>query len=324
MNYRHHYHAGNYADVFKHILLLELVRAMQRKEKGFLYLDTHAGRGGYDLTMPSVLPDGRTREPEHPAGIGRLWDVDGLPAAVNDYLDLVKRFNERRGATGAELQFYPGSPWIVKMLLRPQDRMTLCEFRPDDAEALDFEFAREAGVKVLAMDGYTGLKAQLPPAEKRALVLIDPPFESKGEFADIERGVTEALRRLPGAVCAIWYPITERAPTAGLRQDVGRTRNAGALCGTGHRRRKLGAAHERLRPARAQSAVAHRRGIPCSLAGADRTPARGCRRRQRVRLAGAGEVSRPSSGGSIVGACLQAITTRAGSHRKNQAMIAGE
>lgn len=220
MNYRHHYHAGNYADVFKHILLLELVRAMQRKEKGFLYLDTHAGRGGYDLTMPSVLPDGRTREPEHPAGIGRLWDVDGLPAAVNDYLDLVKRFNERRGATGAELQFYPGSPWIVKMLLRPQDRMTLCEFRPDDAEALDFEFAREAGVKVLAMDGYTGLKAQLPPAEKRALVLIDPPFESKGEFADIERGVTEALRRLPGAVCAIWYPITERAPTAGLRQTL--------------------------------------------------------------------------------------------------------
>jgi 23S rRNA (adenine2030-N6)-methyltransferase len=224
MNYRHHYHAGNYADVFKHVLLLQLIRAMQRKAKGFLYLDTHAGRGGYDLTVPSVLPDGREREPEHPAGIGRLWGVGGLPEAVNDYLALVARFNERKGAapaqtaeggesTGPELQFYPGSPWVARFLLRPQDRMALCELRPDDAEALDFEFAREAGVKVLALDGYTGLKAQLPPPEKRALVLIDPPFESKGEFTDIERGVGEALRRLPGAVVAIWYPITERART---------------------------------------------------------------------------------------------------------------
>lgn len=213
MNYRHHYHAGNYADVFKHVLLLLLIRAMQRKEKGFLYLDTHAGRGGYDLAVPSILPDGRTREPEHPAGIGRLWDAAELPAALNDYLALVRRFNERRGEVGTELKFYPGSPWIAKLLLRPQDRMALCELRPDDAEALDFDFARETGVKVLAMDGYTGLKAQLPPPEKRALVLIDPPFETKAEFADIQRGVTDALRRLPGAVVAVWYPLTERART---------------------------------------------------------------------------------------------------------------
>ena len=213
MNYRHHYHAGNYADVFKHVLLLLLIRAMQRKEKGFLYLDTHAGRGGYDLAVPSILPDGRTREPEHPAGIGRLWGAAELPAALNDYLALVRRFNERRGEVGTELKFYPGSPWIAKLLLRPQDRMALCELRPDDAEALDFDFARETGVKVLAMDGYTGLKAQLPPPEKRALVLIDPPFETKAEFADIQRGVTDALRRLPGAVVAVWYPLTERART---------------------------------------------------------------------------------------------------------------
>ena len=213
MNYRHHYHAGNYADVFKHVLLLQLIRAMQRKEKGFLYLDPHAGRGGYDLSMPSVLPDGRAREPEYPAGIGRLWNAAGLPEAFNDYLALVARFNERKGGVAAELQFYPGSPWIAKLLLRQQDRMVLCELREDDAEALDFEFAREAGVKVLPLDGYTGLKAQLPPPEKRALVLIDPPFENRGEFSDIARGVSEALRRLPGAVIAIWYPITERART---------------------------------------------------------------------------------------------------------------
>jgi 23S rRNA (adenine2030-N6)-methyltransferase len=213
MNYRHHYHAGNYADVFKHVLLLQLVRAMQRKEKGFLYLDTHAGRGGYDLAVPSILPDGRTREPEHPAGIGRLWGATNLPADLNDYLALVRRFNDRRGEDGPELKFYPGSPWIAKLLLRPQDRMALCELRPDDAEALDFDFARETGVKVLAMDGYTGLKALLPPPEKRALVLIDPPFETRTEFVSIQRGLADALRRLPGAVCAVWYPVTERART---------------------------------------------------------------------------------------------------------------
>jgi 23S rRNA (adenine2030-N6)-methyltransferase len=220
LNYRHHYHAGNYADVFKHVLLLLLIRAMQRKEKGFLYLDTHAGRGGYDLSVPSVRPDGREREPEHAAGIGRLWSGAELPAAIGDYLALVGRFNERKGGAADTLQFYPGSPWLARLLMRPQDRMVLCELRADDAEALDFEFAREKGVKVLALDGYTGLKAQLPPPEKRALVLIDPPFESKDEFADIERGVAEALRRLPSAVVAIWYPITERARTEEFQRSL--------------------------------------------------------------------------------------------------------
>lgn len=211
MNYRHHFHAGNFADVFKHVLLMQLLQGMQRKEKGFLYLDTHAGRGGYDLSMPSILPDGRSREPEFPAGIGRLWDAPaGLPPILTEYLGLVRRFNERQGATDAELKFYPGSPWVAKYLLRPQDRMALFELRADDAEALDFEFARETKVTVQAIDGYTGLKAVLPPPEKRALVLIDPPFESRAEFADILRGLREMLKRLPGAVCAVWYPITER------------------------------------------------------------------------------------------------------------------
>jgi 23S rRNA (adenine2030-N6)-methyltransferase len=176
-----------------------------------LYLDTHAGRGGYDLSVTSLLPDGRSREPEFPAGIGRLWAAAPLPPALADYVDLVRRFNDRHGATGAELKFYPGSPWIAKLLLRPQDRMALCELRPDDAEALDFEFARESRVTVQAIDGYTGLKAMLPPLEKRALVLIDPPFESKAEFVGIVRGIGDALRRMPGAVLAVWYPITERA-----------------------------------------------------------------------------------------------------------------
>ncbi len=212
MNYRHHFHAGNYADVFKHVVLMQLVRAMQRKEKGFLYLDTHAGRGGYDLSMPAVLSGGRSREPEYPAGIGRFWNSPaGLPPAFADYLALVRRFNDRQGATDPELKFYPGSPWVAKLLLRAQDRMALFELRADDAEALDFDFARESKVTVQAIDGYTGLKAVLPPPEKRALILIDPPFESKSEFADILGGLRDMLKRLPGAVCAVWYPVTERA-----------------------------------------------------------------------------------------------------------------
>ena len=212
MNYRHHFHAGNYADVFKHVLLLQLVRAMQRKEKGFLYLDTHAGRGGYDLSNPPVLPDGRSREPEYPAGIGRLWDSAlGRSPVFKEYLELIRRFNDRHGAIGPELKFYPGSPWVTKLSLRSQDRMALFELREEDAEALDFDFARESKVTVQAIDGYTGLKASLPPPEKRALVLIDPPFESKAEFADILQGIRDLLKRLPGAVCAVWYPVTERA-----------------------------------------------------------------------------------------------------------------
>ncbi len=210
MNYRHHFHAGNYADVFKHVLLLQLIRAMQAKEKGILFLDTHAGRGGYDLTETSLLPDGRAREPEFPAGVGRVWGEANASAPLADYLALIRRFNERRGHTGDALHFYPGSPWVAKLSARAQDRLVLCELRPDDAEALDFDFARESRVLVQAMDGYTGLKAHLPPPEKRALVLIDPPFESQAEFAQILKSLGESLRRFSSGVFAVWYPITER------------------------------------------------------------------------------------------------------------------
>lgn len=214
MNYRHHFHAGNYADVFKHVLLLQLVRAMQRKEKGFFYLDTHAGRGGYDLGTTTVLPDGREREPEWPAGIGRLWDAADLPPALSDYVAAVRSFNARQGGPDAALQFYPGSPWLGRNFLRPQDRAAWCELREDDAEALElYAGPPDATPRVLVrkMDGYTALKAMLPPPEKRALVLIDPPFESQNEFADIARGLGEAWRRFPSGTYAIWYPITERA-----------------------------------------------------------------------------------------------------------------
>jgi len=209
VNYRHLYHAGNYADVFKHALLVRLVRGLQRKEKGILYLDTHAGRGGYDLGTTTLLPDGRERAPEWPEGIGRVWSDHG--DALRDYLDLVRRFNCERGGDDSRPCFYPGSPRLVAGLARPVDRLALCELQPDEAEALDADLGRRPRISVHAMDGYTALRAMLPPPEKRALVLIDPPFEAQEEFAVIRNSLAEGLRRFAGGVYAVWYPITDRA-----------------------------------------------------------------------------------------------------------------
>jgi len=210
MNYRHHFHAGNFADVVKHALLVRLVAAMQRKDKGFLYLDTHAGRGGYDLEIAGQ-GDSLIRQPEWPQGIGRLWTAKKLPVFLQDYLASIRLYDRQQGNLGEQPRFYPGSPVLVSSLLRPQDRMALCEHQPDECEILRSTMARTDRCSVQNMDGYVALRAMLPPPEKRALVLIDPPFESGDEFSSIVRAVRDGLRRLPGAVMAIWYPFTKRA-----------------------------------------------------------------------------------------------------------------
>lgn len=213
MNYRHAFHAGNFADVFKHALLVRLLRAMQRKEKGFLFVDTHAGRGRYDLEK-ATAGDTLARVPEWPEGIGRIWGADGLPAEVQDYLSIVREFDTRHGNLSAQPRFYPGSPRIAKAIAREQDRIELWEKHPEECDALRDEFHGERRVSVHLADGYGALKACLPPVERRALVLIDPPFESKGEWHQIEAAVDEALRRFPGGTYAIWYPISDRVPAA--------------------------------------------------------------------------------------------------------------
>jgi 23S rRNA (adenine2030-N6)-methyltransferase len=210
MNYRHHFHAGNFADVVKHALLIQLVRGLQRKEKGFLILDTHAGRGGYDLSV-AAWGDSLERKPEHPDGIGRLWNRTDLPEALADYVSLVREYDRVRGGTGDVTRFYPGSPRLVQAITRAQDRLVLCEKHSDECESLRIEISRERRVSVQQLDGYTALRAMLPPPEKRALVLIDPPFEEQNEFAQIVDGLREGLRRLPAGTFAIWYPLTERA-----------------------------------------------------------------------------------------------------------------
>jgi 23S rRNA (adenine2030-N6)-methyltransferase len=219
MNYRHAFHAGNYGDVFKHVLLLRLLRAQQRKEKGYLYLDTHAGRGAYDLDAPPPLgPMGRP--PEWPQGIGRLWAAPGLPPALDEYLALVRSFNEQKGAGSGVLRFYPGSPWFAALVQRPQDRLALWEVQPEEAGRLRGEFARWPRSVVECANGYGALRASLPPRERRAVVLIDPPFEQPDEFDAVRAALREGLQRFPGGVYAIWYPVTERARAEAFRGSL--------------------------------------------------------------------------------------------------------
>lgn len=210
MNYRHHYHAGNFADVLKHAVLVRVVRAMQRKERGFLYVDTHAGRGRYDLAS-AARGDTLERKPEWPEGIGRLWNRSRLPEPLADYIAQVKAYDQKLGNLEAQPRFYPGSPRIVRALARPQDRLSLFEKQQDEAGALRAEFARSSQVGIQSADGYAGLRGQLPASEKRALVLIDPPFESKDEFEQVTRAVGDALKRAPATTILVWYPLTERA-----------------------------------------------------------------------------------------------------------------
>jgi 23S rRNA (adenine2030-N6)-methyltransferase len=210
VNYRHAFHAGNYADVLKHALLVGLLRALQRKDRGFLYLDTHAGRGSYDLSVAD-WGDTQERRPEWPEGIGRLWPRADAPAPVAEYLGLVRAFDRARGNLGPEPRFYPGSPRLAALLARPQDRLEFWEAQGPEADALRRELDGEPRAAVREGDGFGAIKACLPPRERRALVLVDPPYEAPDEGQVVARSVEEGLRRLPDAVVALWYPLTARA-----------------------------------------------------------------------------------------------------------------
>ncbi|WP_298213568.1 23S rRNA (adenine(2030)-N(6))-methyltransferase RlmJ [Acidocella sp.] len=194
MNYRHIYHAGNFADVMKHALLLRLLAAMRRKPKPFLALDTHAGIGRYDLARAEAEKTGEWRQ-----GVGRL--LDQAPPALAEYAGMVRR-----------LGLYPGSPVIIAAALRPDDRLVACELHPQDAAALRLALRPYPNAAAHQRDGYEALGAFLPPPERRALALIDPPFERPDEFPLLARGLAAAWRKFPAAVTAIWYPIKHRAP----------------------------------------------------------------------------------------------------------------
>jgi 23S rRNA (adenine2030-N6)-methyltransferase len=197
--YRHHFHAGNFADVFKHALLARLLVALRKKEKPFCYLDTHAGIGRYDLGHRWAQ---KNREFE--GGIGRLWERSDAPALLAPYLEAVRAENPH-GALGV----YPGSPAIAQRLLRADDRMVLCELNEKDKDALRKNFARERRAGVHLLDGFQAVKAFLPPRERRGLMLMDPSFDRKGEYARVVEALGEAQRRFANGVFAFWYPLME-------------------------------------------------------------------------------------------------------------------
>ncbi|HYD31275.1 MAG TPA: 23S rRNA (adenine(2030)-N(6))-methyltransferase RlmJ [Azospirillaceae bacterium] len=202
MNYRHIYHAGNFADVLKHTVLALLLEHLRRKDTPFVVLDTHAGIGRYDL---SSIEAGKTREYE--SGIARLLAAPDLPPELAPYLDVVRALNPEAGP----LRWYPGSPRVARSLMRPSDRLILAELHPEDAVTLKREFRGDRQVAVHHQDAYQSLKAHLPPKEKRSLVLVDPPFETPDEFARMVAGLKAAHKRWPTGQYALWYPIKERA-----------------------------------------------------------------------------------------------------------------
>ena len=204
MNYRHAFHAGNFADVVKHIALVAILSHLKKKPVPFVVIDSHAGRGLYDLTGEEALRTG-----EAARGIYRLDDLKHGPEALTTYLDVVR---------GCGAGLYPGSPLIAAKLLRPQDRLLGLEKHPADAEALTAALSPFRKTRVERVDGYRRLAALLPPPERRALVLIDPPYEAPDEFAAVARAAAEALRRFATGIYLIWLPIK-----TGARAD--------ALCG---------------------------------------------------------------------------------------------
>jgi 23S rRNA (adenine2030-N6)-methyltransferase len=210
MNYRHIYHAGNFADVLKHAVLARIIIYLKRKEAAFRVIDTHAGIGLYDLGGDEAQKTGEWR-----GGIGRLLDAPLAGTAaelLHDYVSVVRALNPEGG-----VRHYPGSPLLTRHLLRRQDRLTAIERHPDDAKSLKDVFVGDHHVRVIELDGWLALGAHLPPKERRGLVLVDPPFEEEGEFARMVDGLKKAHRRWQGGIYAFWYPVKDRAAVERFR-----------------------------------------------------------------------------------------------------------
>ena len=206
MNYRHPFHAGNFADVFKHIFLILILRHLALKEAPFRYIDTHAGSGLYELPEPLEVKNAEWR-----GGIGKLMGADPPP----EIKPLVAPYLEIEAALfGQQPRRYGGSPYIAKTLLRPGDRMIGCELHPESYSHLQANLGRDSRIKFFGRDGYSGLKAFLPPIERRGLVLIDPPFEDTQEFDHAGKAMINAWHKWANGIFLFWYPVkTQKAGT---------------------------------------------------------------------------------------------------------------
>ncbi|ENM5827214.1 23S rRNA (adenine(2030)-N(6))-methyltransferase RlmJ [Vibrio metoecus] len=200
LSYRHSFHAGNHADVLKHIVQSLILNSLQQKEKPFVYHDTHSGVGRYDLTHEWSEKTG-----EYKQGIARVWQQDNIPSELDSYLDAIRQLNQ-----GETLRYYPGSPRVARAHLREQDRMVLTELHPSDYPLLEQEFHRDRQVSIYKEDGFARLKASLPPQERRGLVLIDPPYELAKEYRDVVQAIAQSYKRWATGIYAIWYPVVNR------------------------------------------------------------------------------------------------------------------
>lgn len=219
MNYRHIYHAGNFADVVKHIILSRVILYMQRKDAAFRVLDTHAGLGLYDLSSEEAQKTG-----EWNGGIGLLLEAaDDAPKnikpLIEPYLDAVKSFNGEDG-----IHQYPGSPLITRALLRNQDRLSALELHRDDVAILQTHFEGDYQARITHLDGWLGLKSHMPPKEKRGIALVDPPFEVFHEFFNHLKGLKEAHARFAGGTHMMWYPIKNRQACEEFRTELYHTK----------------------------------------------------------------------------------------------------
>jgi 23S rRNA (adenine2030-N6)-methyltransferase len=216
MNYRHAFHAGNFADVFKHAVLVRILVHLGGKPAAYRVIDTHAGGALYDLTGPEATRGGEWR-----AGIGRLIGAKLAPgphALLAPYLDAVAACNRPD-----RLTIYPGSPALSRALLRSQDRLIACEIEPNALASLRRSLGHDRRIKVIAIDGWTALNAYVPAPERRGLVLIDPPYEEAGDFASSALGLERAHRKWAGAIYVLWYPIKDRMEPDALARRLRRS-----------------------------------------------------------------------------------------------------
>lgn len=211
MNYRHAYHAGGFADVFKHFVLTLLLQKLAEKDKPFRAIDTHGGIGLYDLSQQEAQ---KTKEYEQ--GITKLLLQEKIDPLFQPYCEVIRQLNTYH----TQIKTYPGSPWIIRQFLRPGDTLQVSELHPQDYQVLKNLFAHDSQVQTFHQDGYISLKAFLPPVERRGLILIDPPFEERNEFGSLVKGVKEAYRRFATGIYCIWFPIKEYPPIQRFYKDL--------------------------------------------------------------------------------------------------------
>jgi 23S rRNA (adenine2030-N6)-methyltransferase len=222
MNYRHAFHAGNFADVFKHAALTRILVHLREKPQTFRVIDTHAGAGRYDLKGAEASRSGEWRD-----GIARLMSGHLSERACTlfaPYIDAIVTLNG-----GSGIAFYPGSPFLARAFLRNEDRLVACELEPEAAAALAQNLGRDRRTKSIAMDGYVALNAFIPPKERRGLVIIDPPFEQPDEFSRLPAALAAAHRKWPTGIYFLWYPIKERRSVEAMMRAFKRSRIAKVL-----------------------------------------------------------------------------------------------